>query len=202
MTWTETGGPTVAAPTRRGFVSNLIERALALETGGRATIFYEPSGVVCDIILPKSSLVDLGITPVVGLITADTEDAVAPMPETPRLLVVEDSFLVILTIEGMCEDLGWEIVGPATRVEEAIALAQSEMFDAALLDVNLDGEMSWPIADVLKARGIPFAFSTGYNQSDILPDHLKDSAIVAKPYRVDELERRLRQMMSKRAEVK
>ena len=75
-------------------------------------------------------------------------------------------------------------------------MARAETFDAALLDVNLDGEMSWEIADVLTARGIPFAFSTGYDQTDMLPSHLAGSQVLAKPYRLDDVARRLRQMMA------
>ena len=118
------------------------------------------------------------------------------MPAVPRLLIVEDSYLLILTLENMCEDLGWQIVGPASRLDEAMEMARTRTSDAALLDVNLDGEMSWGVADVLKARGIPFAFSTGYDQTDMLPDHLAGSLVVAKPYRLDDVEHRVRQMMT------
>ena len=196
LTWRETGGPTVMAPTRRGFGSSLIERALALETGGRATIDYAPTGVICEIMLPKSALVEIGDR---GLMRVEPPEAPVPaydIPDKPRLLIVEDSYLVILTLEAMCEDLSWTVVGPATRLSEAIRLAQTETFDAALLDVNLDGEMSWEVAGILKDRGIPFAFSTGYDETSILPDHLAGSQIFAKPYRMADVESRLRRMMS------
>jgi len=196
LTWTEAGGPAVEAPTRRGFGSSLIERALAMETGGRATIHYEQGGVVCDIVLPKSSLVELTVVPVTGVeptMPGGTSDAIRA---SPKILIVEDSFLVLIGLEAMCADLGWEVVGPATRLGEGLALARSETFDAALLDVNLDGEMSWEIADVLNDRQIPFAFSTGYDQSNMLPAHLVGTQILAKPYRIDDVERRLRKMMA------
>ena len=77
---------------------------------------------------------------------------------------------------------------------KALALARSESFDAALLDVNLDGEMSWEIADVLKERGIPFAFSTGYDQSNMLPEHLAGTQVLVNLYRIDDVKRRLRKM--------
>jgi CheY-like chemotaxis protein len=195
MSWTETGGPLVEPPTRRGFGSNLIERALALETGGRATIHYKPSGVVCDIILPKSSLVELSAKPAAKLELASPPSTANTMPVSPRLLIVEDSFLVLITVEAMCEDLGWEVVGPATRLDEALLLARTADFDAALLDVNLDGEMSWEVADVLTARGIPFTFSTGYDYATILPSHLANADVITKPYRVDDLAQRVRQMI-------
>ena len=198
LTWTESGGPVVEPPTRRGFGSSLIERALALETGGRATIHYKPGGVVCDIVLPKSSLVALSVMPPSGVEPGlvKTDSDLNAIPASPRILIVEDSFLVLIGLEAMCTDLGWEIVGPATRVDQALALARSEAVDAALLDVNLDGEMSWEVADALKGRAIPFAFSTGYDQSNMLPERFAGTDVMAKPYRIDDVERRLRHMMA------
>ena len=198
LSWTESDGPRVAPPTRRGFGSSLIERALALETGGRATIHYNPTGVVCDIVLPKSSLVELSSMPFVAaeLTSLNTKNGLDALPANPRILIVEDSYLVLIGLEAMCDKLGWEIVGPASRLGEALALAQSATFDAALLDVNLDGQMSWAVADVLRARRIPFAFTTGYDQSNILPAHLVGAPVLAKPYRIDDVERRLRSMMA------
>ena len=196
LLWTETGGPPVTPPTRRGFGSNLIERALALETGGRAAIYYKASGVICDIVLPKTSLVALSVGPPAKPEELTIDHASKVLPPNPRILVVEDSFMVILTIEAMCEKLDWQIVGPATRVDEALALARTETFDAALLDVNLDGEMSWEVAEVLTARNIPFAFSTGYDQANILPQRLAGAHVLGKPYRIEDVERLLRQMMA------
>ena len=126
----------------------------------------------------------------------DTENALEALPANAKILIVEDSYLVLIGLEDMCADLGWEVVGPATRLAEALTLARSATIDAALLDVNLDGEMSWEIADVLMARQIPFAFTTGYDQSNILPDHLVGAPVLAKPYRIDDVERRLRNMMA------
>jgi len=201
LSWTEAGGPPVLPPARRGFGSTLIERALALETGGRATIHYHPGGIVCEILLPRSSLVELSVSPVSAAETSPLTRAPRPLAGKPRLLLVEDSFLVLLTLEGMCDDLGWEIVGPATRLDAAMALARDAEFDAALLDVNLDGEMSWEVATLLQARGIPFAFSTGYEETNILPGHLAGAHIFSKPYRIDDVEKRLRQMMADRREA-
>ena len=199
LLWTESDGPAVEPPTRRGFGTNLIERALALETGGRATINYLRGGVVCEIILPALSLVPLAATPKPVSVELAIEDVVTDIPASPRILIVEDSFLVVLALEGMCEELGWQIVGPATRLDQALALARSETFDAAMLDVNLDGEMSWPVATVLAERGIPFAFSTGYDETTILPHDLVGTPVLSKPYRSEDVEKRLRQLMAKRA---
>jgi CheY-like chemotaxis protein len=109
---------------------------------------------------------------------------------------VEDSYFIMTEYEALCAHLGWEIVGPATRLGQALALARSEVFDAALLDVNLHGEMSWEIADILKVRHIPFAFCTGYDQSTILPQHLVGTPVLEKPFRIADIERVLGIMMA------
>ena len=123
----------------------------------------------------------------------------APDPQPPevfRILVVEDSYLLVMAIQAMLDDLGWLAVGPATRKSEALELARSESFDAALLDVNLDGKTSWDVARVLKARGIPFVFGTGYDVSNILPDDLAGSAVIGKPYHSRDVEQRIRDVIA------
>ena len=198
LSWCETGGPAVNPPTRLGFGSTLIERALAMETGGRANNHYLRTGVVCEVFLPASS-VSHSDAPALALRSgkpATIEKVAKVLQEAFRILVVEDSFLLVTTLEMVFDDLGWKIIGPATRKAEALALAQMETFDAALLDVNLDGEMSWEIAGYLKERRIPFVFSTGYDVTNVLPDFLVGSAVIGKPYKSDELERRLRQVIT------
>ncbi|WP_310498450.1 HWE histidine kinase domain-containing protein [Sandarakinorhabdus sp.] len=192
LVWTESRGPPVAVPSRRGFGSSLIERALALETGGEAIVRYEPSGVICEIGLPAHSVVEASFRPAIAVLRPP-EPAVlpAPLPPRPRVLVVEDSIFVIMALETMCEKLGWDMIGPATRVADGLRLARDETFDAALLDVNLDGDMSWDIAALLTARGIPFAFGTGYDVNNILPAEFAGTPIFSKPFRMIEVERQM-----------
>lgn len=197
LAWSETGGPPVVAPKRRGFGSSLIERALALETGGEAIVRYEPDGVVCDIGLPPASVVEASFRAATAVLTPSLPlPNAAAIPARPRVLVVEDSIFVIMALETMCEDLGWDMIGPATRVADGMRLATDEQVDVALLDVNLDGEMSWSIASVLAARNIPFAFGTGYDVANILPAEFADCPIFSKPFRIDEVERRMRQLLA------
>jgi CheY-like chemotaxis protein len=83
-----------------------------------------------------------------------------------KVLLVEDEGLVAMTMEDMLEDLGCEVVGSFGAVSPALAwLAEDHEFDGALLDVNLGGEMVYPVADALIARGAPFVFTTGYGAS-------------------------------------
>ncbi len=77
-----------------------------------------------------------------------------------RVLLVEDEGLVALLIEEMLADLGHEVIGPFARLNKAMEAAQREQFDIAILDVNLDGEDTYDMADALAARNIPFIFST------------------------------------------
>ena len=82
--------------------------------------------------------------------------------EGRRFLVVEDEMLVLMVLEDMLDELGCRSITAAANVEDALKLAATEDYDAAVLDVNLNGSKSYPVADALAQRGIPFAFSTGY----------------------------------------
>jgi light-regulated signal transduction histidine kinase (bacteriophytochrome) len=189
LNWTESGGPEVKAPTRRGFGSTLIERALAMETDGQALLNYLPSGVVCGIMLPPASLVTSDTAKIPATITFSNVQKKTLRPgNSLRVLVVEDSFMIVSTLELVFDSLGWTMIGPATRVPKALALVDTESFDAALLDVNLDGEMSWAVAAALQARGIPFVLSTGYEIDKLLPGSLKENRFIREPYNMDELE--------------
>ncbi len=99
-----------------------------------------------------------------------------------RILVVEDESLVAMLIETILEDMGCAVVGPASSVDEALTLVTNEAtIDGALLDVNVAGREVFPVADALKARGVPFVFSTGYGEGG-LPDHWRGQATIQKPF--------------------
>src|SRR5450755_3793242 len=85
-----------------------------------------------------------------------------------RVLVVEDEMIVAWLLQDMLADLGCVVVGPAASINEALVMIDAEAFDVAVLDVNLNGKMSYPIADVLASRGVPFLFSTGYDKDRLL----------------------------------
>jgi CheY-like chemotaxis protein len=99
-----------------------------------------------------------------------------------RVLLVEDEMLVAGMLEGMLSTLGYEVAGTTSRLDEAMAMLDRETVDAVLLDINLNGEMSYPVADELAARGIPFIFATGYG-TDGLPEGYEDFAMLKKPFR-------------------
>jgi light-regulated signal transduction histidine kinase (bacteriophytochrome) len=182
LSWTESDGPPVSTPTRRGFGSTLIERALAMETDGQATLRYLPGGVVCEVSLPRASMAstDTGGSPATTAVSKVQEDPKHPDAGL-RVLVVEDSFMIVRMLELVFDSFGWTMVGPATRVSKALAMVETDRVDAALVDVNLDGEMSWAVAEALRARGVPFVLSTGYEIGALLPDSLREVGLSESP---------------------
>ena len=115
-----------------------------------------------------------------------------------KVLVVEDEALVSMLVEDMLTDLGCTIVGPAAEIEEALRLASSADIDAALLDVNLGGRPIFPVADTLKARGVPFAFASGYGEAGLIEDH-RGAAVLQKPFREADLRRVLEGLVGQTA---
>jgi CheY-like chemotaxis protein len=103
-----------------------------------------------------------------------------------KVLLVEDEALIIMLLEDALADLGCEIAGVASRFDDAITMARVVDFDLAVLDVNLNGLRTFPIAETIRARGIPFVFATGYGATSV-PDHLKSAPVLQKPFASDEL---------------
>ncbi len=97
-----------------------------------------------------------------------------------KVLVVEDESLVALDIENMLEDMGYKVVASVPRLVRALEVASRLDFDLAVLDINLAGEVVYPLAFHLAERGTPFLFSTGYSTAD-LPPELRDRPILKKP---------------------
>ena len=102
------------------------------------------------------------------------------------MLIVEDEMLVAMNIEDMLLDLGHEVAGLASRLAPALALAQDAEIDAAVLDVNLAGERSFAVADLLDSRDIPFLFATGYGLAGI-EERYRGRWVLQKPFRLEDL---------------
>jgi len=98
-----------------------------------------------------------------------------------RVLIVEDEFLVALQLEDDLKSAGAETVGPYGDLVSATAAAKREDFDVAVLDINLNGRLVYPLADELTARETPFVFVSGYGLSN-LPERFRSAPRMAKPY--------------------
>ena len=158
---------------------------------------------MCEIALPPTSFANRSRAPgaKTALAPPSRQPATPPADAPYRILVVEDSSLILMSIEMIIEDMGWKVVGPASTLQDAMAIAGTEEIDAALLDVNLHGELTWDVAVLLRQRGVPFAFSTGYDTSKMLPPHLSGSLVISKPFHIPDVERHLRGLVSRPAKT-
>ena len=98
-----------------------------------------------------------------------------------KVLVVEDQAPIALQMEDMLVESECEVVGPASRVGQALRLLSDNAVDAAVLDLNIAGELVYPVADALDARGLPYVFATGYSPSDVA-DRYGHRAVLQKPF--------------------
>ena len=117
------------------------------------------------------------------------------------ILVVEDQMMLLRMMEGMLRDLGCTEISAAETVPEGIAMTNAVDFDAVALDVNLNGTMSFPVADALAAKGVPFMFVTGYGESGIPVDY-KDRPVLRKPFLFDQAIAAFALLLPSRLEVK
>ena len=98
-----------------------------------------------------------------------------------RILVVEDEVIVALEIAMALEERGADVVGPAYSLDAAVAMARAGGIDAAVLDVDLQGEDVFPAAEVLMAAGVPFLFHTGHGQRADLKARFDGAVVCSKP---------------------
>ena len=114
-----------------------------------------------------------------------------------RVLVVEDEMLIAAEMEATLEDLGCRVVGPFSRVTEALEALDGVDVDAAVLDVNVRGEMIFPVAEKLRARGVPMVFCTGYADLPNIPEPLRREMRLSKPCAAASVEAALRAQVAK-----
>ena len=99
-----------------------------------------------------------------------------------RILVVEDNLLIAETLCDVLADCGCEVVGPAPDLPRGMALVDHDQPDGALLDINLAGTLSFPLASILEERGVPFVFLTGYDEGVLFPPEFRKVRRLSKPF--------------------
>ncbi len=184
LRWRESGGPPVSPPQARGFGSTLISEVTTRQLSGTLAIDWLPVGMQFSAVLP-ASVYRPQANPGHSL---PSDSKVVPIGEKTigRVLVVEDESLLALELCSILIDLGWDVIGPAGSVAEAIQLLDvSDPVDVAVLDVNLDGSVVYPLAERLESEGVPFVFGTGYAQLDDI--RYRDRPVVRKPINSHEL---------------
>lgn len=119
--------------------------------------------------------------------------------ERLSVFVVEDEALVLMNLEDMLIEIGCTVVGPAMRLAQAEQIVSGGVAaDVALLDVNVAGELVFPLARKLAERGMPILFATGYGRAG-LPDDLRERPVLQKPYTVNDLVVGLREAVGRAA---
>jgi light-regulated signal transduction histidine kinase (bacteriophytochrome) len=195
--WTESGGPPVVAPTRRGFGSTVIERSIPYDLGGDAEINYRLAGIEAHFCIPSRHVVSVLPDRVGRDRAAPVVTATPGLLRDRHVLLVEDNMIIAMDGEDALRDLGAEVFTAASigRAREAIAL---QPVDLAVLDFNLGHENSLPIADLLVERGVPFIFATGYGDGLELPPRFQHVTLVKKPYSGATLAQALEPVIGKR----
>src|SRR3978361_1541682 len=112
----------------------------------------------------------------------------ATRPPGGSVFLVEDEVMIRMMVEDMLKGLGSRVAAEAREIGQALRLAQSTEFDLAILDVNVNGKVISPVADLLKARNRPFIFATGYGSSG-LPEEYRDRPALQKPFQLETLAR-------------
>ena len=117
-------------------------------------------------------------------------------PASCRVLVVEDESLVGMEIEDLIEELGHQVVGPIAELQEALEVAANEALCCAILDINIRGGHSYPVADILLERGLPVLLMSGYERQT-LPQRLHKEALLAKPFTAEQLNTAIRDLCAR-----
>lgn len=113
-----------------------------------------------------------------------------------RVLVVEDEPLVGMEIEDAIGELGHDVVGPIAELREALALALDGELCCAILDINIRGGLSYPVADILRRRGVPVLLMSGYDVLT-LPERLHGETLLQKPFTNEQLDLELRNLCAR-----
>ena len=112
------------------------------------------------------------------------------------MLLVEDNYLVAITLKSMIEYIGFHVIGPVPSVEDGLLAAESESLDAAVLDINIVGGTSIPLAGILQRRGCPIVFITGYGSPRMLPESMASIRRLNKPIDTETLQEALTTIMT------
>lgn len=179
--WRERGGAPLRASKGRGFGTTVIERSIPFELGGEAELRFALTGAEARFRIPARFVVT---APEAAPARDDAapDDGETPFTLAGKALVVEDNMIIAMDASDILSELGCAAVSMANGVGEALRLIEAEQFDLALLDVNLGNETSLPVAETLRARGVPFLLATGYGATEDITAAYPDAPTLKKPY--------------------
>ena len=184
LEWIESRGPRVTEPESTGFGISVIRASVENQLQGAVSLDWRPEGLYCRISVPmlgNSSFADPKVTKL-------------ERPESPaingvalhRVMLVEDETIVAMMLQDALTEAGLEVVGPFTRVRDALKAAKTTSFTAAVLDINLAGELVYDLADYLMGAGVPFVFMTGYDGESV-DARFRNVPVLCKPVNVEQM---------------
>ncbi len=164
LQWTETGGPRAQRPASQGFGTRIVIASIERQLGGQTQFDWRPEGLHCVLSVPRSDKMD----PPERAGGRRLDHVTAPFVVSGnRVMIVEDEALVAMVVAESLTELGYSVIGPYSRASAAMAAIKEDEIDVAILDVNLGGELVYPLADALAMRDVPFIFVTGYGAESI-----------------------------------
>ncbi|MDP5102681.1 MAG: GAF domain-containing protein [Erythrobacter sp.] len=192
IAWREAGGPPVSAPLRQGFGSTIITRTIPHNLLGKADVRYNVTGLEADFIVPARFIAGAGRGRIAPRINSAQPPPTESMTDQPaQVLVVEDSIIIALDTEENLKRLGVANVRLESSVTGALAAIAQDPPEFAIIDFNLGGESSEPIAAALREAGVRFVLATGYAEAADEFERMGASAVLRKPYGMTEIERLL-----------
>ena len=204
LQWSESDGPPVKQPRRKGFGTTIIERSIAYDLGGAAEVNYALKGITATFRIPARHVVE----PKPGYAGPARYKRSAPgHPQAPpsqilkgqSVLLVEDSLIIALDAEDILYRLGADSVVTAATIEAALDAIEQARPALALLDINLGDRNSFPIAHRLHDLGIPLFFATGYGEQAQLPMEHRSRIVVQKPYTLEAVARAVYELIGEPA---
>ena len=197
LIWVEFDGPKITAPSRQGYGSRAIVAGIERQLGGMVNFDWREGGLHCTLCVPYDGSESLKRhTFMPRKIDGVASQTVVPMldPDEKRVLLVEDEPLVSMMLADMLSAFGHKVDGPYSRFSDAIVAAKTGNLQAGILDVNLGGEKTYAVADILANRNIPFAFVTGYGPDSIL-SAFSHAPVLQKPIEAAKLHALLQQIV-------
>jgi PAS domain S-box-containing protein len=186
LDWNEAGGPATETPSVSGFGTRIILASIERQLRGHATFDWRREGLHCMLSVPLQSAMETIELQESRGSAAAVKTGIALNGSS--IMLVEDEAIVALAVNDSLTELGFSVVGPFSRVSDACRALQNNQVDAAILDVNLNGEMVYAVAEMLTDRKIPFVFATGYGAESI-EARFEHIPVLQKPIEKDTLTR-------------
>jgi two-component sensor histidine kinase/CheY-like chemotaxis protein len=194
LSWMESDGPQITPPNRRGYGSRAIVAGIERQLGGMVQFDWQTNGLRCRLSVPHDPSKESFRRASIELGQAGGAPAQDADPNEKRVLLVEDEPLVSMMLADMLSAFGHKVDGPYNRFTDAILAAKSNNLRAGILDVNLGGEKTYAVADILATRKIPFAFVTGYGPDTIVSE-FSHAPVLQKPIEAAKLHALLQQIV-------